>query len=145
MTASSGEQDRRPGSAARRTAALAFGADALLVLLFAGIGRSSHERAPSMLGLLETAWPFVVGLGIAWLAALAFRHPLSIVRAGLPVWAGAVALGMLLRAATGSGTAPSFIIVATITLGVFLLGWRVIAALVIALRSRPARSDSPGR
>ena len=145
MIASNVEQDHRRRSTARRTAALAFGTDTLLVLLFAGIGRSSHERAASFLGLVETAWPFVVGLAIAWLAALAFRRPLSIIRAGLPAWAGAVAIGMLLRAATGWGTAPSFIVVATVTLGVFLIGWRAIAALVIRLRSRSTRSDSPGR
>jgi hypothetical protein len=45
-----------------------------------------------------------------------------------------VAIGMLLRALTGAGTALPFVIVATITLGAFLLGWRALVALIAKLR-----------
>jgi hypothetical protein len=38
-----------------------------------------------------------------------------------------VALGMLLRVVGGQGTAVAFIIVALAFLGLFLLGWRLIA------------------
>ena len=58
-------------------------------------------------------------------------------RTGLGIWAATVIGGMLLRAASGQGTAPAFIIVATLTLLVLLVGWRVIAALV-------ARRRTPG-
>ncbi|MEV8337293.1 DUF3054 domain-containing protein [Leucobacter sp. NPDC077196] len=129
-------RQRRTLAPAPRTVALAVVADAALVTLFAGIGRSSHDRTTSVSGLLETAWPFIAGLGIAWLAIRAFRRPLSIMRSGLPLWIGAVAIGMLLRAATGAGTAVSFVVVTAVTLGVFLIGWRAIAVLVIRLRSR---------
>ncbi|WP_053388030.1 DUF3054 domain-containing protein [Leucobacter japonicus] len=121
-----------------RTVILAFCADIAFVLLFAGIGRSSHEREASLFGLFSTAWPFLVGLAITWLALRVARHPLSVLRAGVPVWIGTVVIGMLLRAATGASIAPAFIIVATITLAVFVLGWRAIAALVLRLRRRPA-------
>ncbi|MFD5599624.1 DUF3054 domain-containing protein [Leucobacter sp. NPDC058333] len=114
--------------------------DVVLVLLFAGIGRSSHERAATLGGLFETAWPFLAGLVVMWLAARVHRWPLSIVRSGLPLWIGTVAIGMALRAATGSGIAPAFIVVATITLGVFLIGWRSIAALVRRLRAPKPRA-----
>jgi len=40
----------------------------------------------------------------------------------------AVALGMLLRAATGQGTAPAFVLVVSVVLAVFLLGWRTVTA-----------------
>ncbi|WP_053353464.1 DUF3054 domain-containing protein [Leucobacter musarum] len=121
-----------------RTVTLALCADIAFVLLFAGIGRSSHEREASLIGLFSTAWPFLVGLAITWLALRVARHPLSVLRAGLPVWIGTVVIGMLLRAATGASIAPAFIIVATITLAVFVLGWRAIAALVLRLRRRAA-------
>lgn len=140
MSAASGLRRRGGGaSASGRTVAIALAVDVVFVLLFAGIGRSSHARAETLLGLLGTAWPFLAGLGIAWLAVLAAGRPLAIVRTGLPVWAGAVVIGMLLRAATGAGTAPSFIVVTAVTLGVFLVGWRAIAALVLRLRARTSR------
>ena len=57
-------------------------------------------------------------------------------RTGLGVWAVTVGGGMLLRAATGQGTALPFIIVASVTLLVALVGWRVIAAIVRRARRR---------
>ena len=56
------------------------------------------------------------------------------VQSGLPVWAITVALGMVLRALSGQGVAVAFVIVATITLAVFLLGWRGIARLAARRR-----------
>ncbi|QBE47903.1 DUF3054 domain-containing protein [Leucobacter triazinivorans] len=127
-----------PGAPLRRArpATIAFAAvcDALLVTLFAGIGRSEHERAATLAGLLETAWPFLAGLAIAWCATFAWRRPLSVMRTGIPLWIGSVAIGMVLRALTGAGTALPFVIVATLTLGAFLLGWRALAALIARLR-----------
>lgn len=138
MSSSAREPTERSASKPLRSAALALGIDLALVLLFAGIGRSTHERAATVLGLLDTAWPFIIGLGVSWLAARVARHPMAIIRAGLPIWVGSVVIGMLVRAATGAGTAVPFVIVATITLGVFLIGWRAIAALVMRLRTRTA-------
>lgn len=114
----------------------AFLLDAVLVLAFAITGRSSHSEGLDLAGVWSTAWPFLLGLTVIWVAALLWRKPLSVLRAGLPAWAGTVVLGMLIRALTGSGTALPFIIVATITLCAFLVGWRAIAALVRTLRRR---------
>ncbi|MHA3683922.1 DUF3054 domain-containing protein [Leucobacter sp. HY1910] len=127
----------RPGRPALLTITFAAACDIALVVLFAALGRSEHARDASLLGLGQTAWPFLAGLAIMWLMTLAFRRPLAIVRTGVPVWLGTVAIGMLLRLATGSGTALPFVLVATGTLAVFLLGWRAIAALAARLR-RPA-------
>ena len=102
--------------------------DAALVLAFATIGRLSHGE--SLAGLGETYWPFLVALIIGWLSLRAWRHPVSIVWTGLGVWIVTVAGGLLLRLASGQGVQVSFAIVTTIVLGVFLLGWRAIAALV---------------
>lgn len=115
--------------------AIALGIDVFLVLVFAAIGRASHGEELS--GLLVTAWPFLGGLALGWLVTLAWRAPAAPVRTGLGVWVVTVAGGMLLRAATGQGTAIAFIVVATVTLLVLLVGWRVVAA--VARRRRRGR------
>lgn len=104
--------------------------DAVLVLLFAGLGRRSHHEGGALLGTLQTAWPFLAGAALGWALVLLARRAAPVpLRAGIPVWVGAVAGGMLLRAATGQGTAWPFVVVATVVLGAFLLGWRALARL----------------
>lgn len=109
--------------------------DAALVLLFAAVGRHSHAESGAVLGVLTTAWPFLAGAAAGWLVSGLGRwaDPRTL-RGGIPVWAGAVAVGMLLRVVTGRGTAVSFVIVATVVLGIFLLGWRAVAARLVARR-----------
>ena len=116
-------------------------ADLLLVLLFAAIGRASHDEDASALGFVITAWPFVAGLVVGWIAvaiANASRagRALPLLVAGLIVWFCTVAVGLVLRAVSGQGIAVSFVIVTAIVLAVFLLGWRAIALLVRRLRAR---------
>ncbi|TDP94492.1 DUF3054 family protein [Leucobacter luti] len=118
-----------------RAALLALAADAALVLLFSGLGRGSHAREATVLGLLETAWPFLAGLAITWISARISQRPLAVLNSGLPVWIGAAGIGLLLRWWTGGGVALPFVIVTFLTLGLFLIGWRAIAALVIRLRA----------
>ncbi len=111
--------------------------DAGLVTLFAAIGRRSHEEANPVAGALDTAWPFLVALVIGWVIAYfnwARVIPVS-VRSGVAVWASTVCFGMLLRHYTDRGTAFSFIVVASVVLGVFLLGWRTARQLLTG-RSR---------
>jgi len=108
--------------------------DAALVLVFALVGRASHGEG--LLGILTTWWPFLGGLAIGWLVLRAWRSPRRIVWTGVGVWLFTVAGGMLLRIASGQGVQLSFIIVATIVLGVFLLGWRAIALLAARTRRR---------
>lgn len=115
--------------------------DAVFVLVFAVIGRASHNEDP--LGFFITAWPFLVALVVGYLVAALLpgrpRRPWSLAW-GVLVWIVTVAGGMLLRVATGDTAQFAFIIVATITLGVFLLGWRVLALLV---RRRSASAANP--
>ncbi|MCO5954883.1 DUF3054 domain-containing protein [Microbacterium yannicii] len=118
-----------------RTVALALAIDVVLVVAFAAVGRASHD-SDVWGGLWQTAWPFLAGLAAGWLVTLAWRAPAAPVRTGLGVWAITVGGGMLLRAATGQGTALPFIIVASVTLLVGLVGWRVIAAVVRRARQR---------
>lgn len=127
-------------AAPRSHVALALVLDAALVVVFAAIGRASHERGvfgDGGLGLATTAWPFLVALALGWLVCLGWRRPLSIVRTAVPVWVVTVAGGMFLRAVSDQGTALPFVIVATVTLLVLLVGWRLIAAVVRRMRARP--------
>ena len=112
--------------------------DLLMVVLFAAIGRRSHEEATALSGLVHTAWPFVVGAAIGWVVTFAlYRNKFDaflIVPTGIVVWVMTVAVGMVLRALTGQGTAGSFIVVATISTAVLLLGWRALARFVPSVR-----------
>lgn len=120
-----------------RVVVLAAVIDIALVVGFAAAGRASHDEGPA--GVLVTAWPFLGGLAIGWLVTLAWRRPLRLAWTGIVVWLCTVAGGMLLRIVSGQGTAVAFIIVATVVLGAVLIGWRLVAKLVVsraAARSR---------
>jgi hypothetical protein len=109
----------------RRATALLL-LDVLAVLVFAGVGRASHDEADTFGGLLSTAWPFLLGTVLGWVLTRAWQRPTAVRGVGVPVWLCTVVLGMLLRALTGAGTAPSFVVVATLVLGVMLVGWRLV-------------------
>ena len=68
-------------------------------------------------------------MALVLLVRSARARPLGLT-AGVLVWVPTVVVGMLLRVATGAGVQTSFVIVATVVLGVFLLGWRGVAGLV---------------
>jgi hypothetical protein len=46
-------------------------------------------------------------------------------------WLGAAALGMVFRVVSGQGTALAFTAVTLAFLGLFLLGWRLLARLLV--------------
>ncbi|HEY1156461.1 MAG TPA: DUF3054 domain-containing protein [Arthrobacter sp.] len=127
----------RPAKTVPAKAVLAAAAaDIVLILAFAAIGRDAHHREEPVLGVLLTAWPFLAGAALGWIAARAWRSPLSVLRAGVPAWLGSVVAGMLLRALTGQTVVLPFIIVATVALAVFLLGYRLLVAGVARFRSK---------
>ena len=112
-----------------RSVRLAVLLDCCCVLVFVIIGRASHTRGEGLAGIASTAWPFLAGLAGGWLAARAWRRPLRLWPAGVGAWLGTVALGMVFRVVSGQGTAFAFILVAPAFLGLFLLGWRLLAGL----------------
>ena len=61
--------------------------------------------------------------------------PVAPLRTGVGVWAITVAAGMALRALSGGGIAVSFIVVASLFLAAGLIGWRVVATLVLSRRT----------
>ena len=111
-------------------------ADVLCVLAFVVIGRANHHAGESLAGVAGTAWPFLAGLAVGELATRSWRRPFALVPTGVGVWVATVAIGQALRVAAGPGTEIAFIAVSAVFLGLFLLGWRVAAARVPAVRSR---------
>ena len=112
-----------------RIPALAFAADVVAVIVFAAVGRASHDESADVVGLLATAAPLGLGLLAAWATPLVRARPAGL-RAGLAVLVSTVVIGLLVRLAFLGRLPLSFAIVATCALGVLLLGWRGLSALV---------------
>jgi Protein of unknown function (DUF3054) len=122
----------------RRLAAYALGLDVLSVMLFVVIGRRNHDEGSAVAGVLETAAPFLIGVGAAWLIVRAWRWPLAILT-GLVVWPITLLVGMMCRNLIfGRGTPASFVIVATVFLGLCFVGWRMAARAITRRRQRSA-------
>ena len=102
--------------------------DTLIVVVFVGIGRSSHHHGLRLTGFLSTTWPFAVGLGLGWLYLRFRRQSGASLRGGVAVWLSTVAVGMVLRVLSGQGTALAFIFVALGFLGGLMLGLRMVVA-----------------
>jgi hypothetical protein len=111
----------------RRSRTLAIALDTLSVLVFVGIGRSVHDHVVSVAGLASTGWPFLTGLALGWVGAVRLGLVPRRLGAGLVVWVATLVVGMVLRAAAGQGVDAAFVAVAACFLGLFLLGWRVLA------------------
>ncbi len=109
-----------------------LGVDVACVLLFCAVGRRSHDEGLGVVGIATTAWPFLSGTALGWLAARAWRRPTAVLPTGIVVWLCTVAVGMLLRKATSAGVAASFVAVASTITALLLLGWR--AALHLSAR-----------
>lgn len=117
---------RQTGGAVGGAAAL----DVALVLVFVLIGRASHAEGITLPGVLETAWPFLAGLLVGWALSRAWREPCGVLSPGLAIAACAVGVGLALRGTMGDGVPLGFAVVTTIVLSGFLLGWRVVVALL---------------
>jgi Protein of unknown function (DUF3054) len=125
-----------------RSARLAVLLDICCVLIFVVIGRASHTKGETLGGIASTSWPFLCGLAVGWVVARGWHRPLALRPTGFCVWLGTVAIGMVLRVVAGQGTAAAFIAVALAFLGLFMLGWRIVARVV---RPTPAPGTAGGR
>ena len=119
------------GSRSRRVrrALTALFADAVCVIVFCTIGRRSHAEGLTVSGIAETAWPFLAGTGVGWLLIGGWRRPFTVIPVGVVVWVCTVVVGMVLRKQTSAGVSMSFVVVASVSTAVLLLGWRAAAAL----------------
>ncbi|ORV37050.1 DUF3054 domain-containing protein [Mycobacterium conspicuum] len=107
-------------------------ADVIGVLVFCAVGGRSHAEGITVTGVASTAWPFLTGTVLGWLASRGWRRPTAVVPTGVVVWICTVVVGMLLRKASSAGVAASFVVVASSVTAVLLLGWR--ASVGLALR-----------
>jgi Protein of unknown function (DUF3054) len=112
-----------------RRAVIALLADIVCVIVFCTIGRRSHAEGLTVAGIAQTAWPFLAGAGVGWLLIRGWRKPFTVIPTGVAVWVCTVVVGMLLRKATSAGVSTSFVVVASLSTAVLLLGWRAAAAL----------------
>ena len=109
---------------------IAIGLDVFFVVLFAALGRRSHEESGAFVDVFETAAPFLIGLAVGWLLVRAWRRPMSVMVA-VAIWPITILVGMIARRTLfDRGTAPSFVVVATLFIGLFLVGWRLVARVV---------------
>lgn len=124
----------------RMPVALVVVIDVILVTVFCVIGRLSHAEGvfSDVPGLLNTIWPFLVAVLAAHAVLLVRRTAGERMLPGVVVWAVTVVVGLMLRAVSGQGTAIAFMTVATLTLALFLLGWRALAAVARRMRRRKA-------
>lgn len=119
-------------------------ADAVAVVVFVALGRSAHHHAFDLSGTASTSWPFLAGLFVGWLLvglAAARGRRLGPFATGLVTWPVTVALGMVLRVIAGQGTEAAFVGVALAFVGLFFLGWRLVA-LAVSGRRAPVRRTS---
>jgi MFS-type transporter involved in bile tolerance (Atg22 family) len=112
-----------------------LGVDVLCVLVFCAVGRRSHDEGLNITGVVTTAWPFLTGTAIGWLAARAWQRPTAVVPTGVVIWLCTVVIGMVLRKASSAGVAASFVVIAASVTAVLLLGWRAAVGLTLRHRS----------
>lgn len=111
--------------------------DVLLIIIFAALGRRTHDSGMDLGGLVLTAAPFLA----AWAVATALTRPTltwaRIWPAGVVVWLVTVVGGLLLRVALGDTAALSFQLVTAAVLGALLLGRRAVTVLILRWRQGP--------
>ena len=117
--------------------------DAVCVVAFVALGRGSHDEGGALGGTLTVAAPFLIGLAVAWVAR---STPLGgrlgtawSTQFGVVAWLTTLVVGMALRRTVfGRGTAIAFVIVATLFLALFLVGWRAAARWARSRRRVPS-------
>lgn len=112
-----------------RSALRALAYDIICVLAFVVIGTRNHKTDTGISGVFFVAAPFIISL----IGSRVFMHfqkkEVLSVENGVTVVLFTTAIGMILRRiAFDRGTAPAFVIVATVFLFASMLGWRAIAA-----------------
>lgn len=110
----------------RTPAAIGFLADLAAIVLFAAVGRASHDESLDAAGVARTALPFILACSLTWMWLAATKRTGVHPREGVGMWIMTVGGGIGLRLAFGDGAAWPFVLVASITLAVLLIGWRAL-------------------
>ena len=110
----------------KRPVFLAATFDIVAIAIFVVIGRRSHHEGHAVRGFVRVAAPFLIGLAAGWVVARAWKSPTS-TATGILIWPVTVAVGLVLRRFVfDNGIALPFIIVATLFIGLVLVGWRAL-------------------
>jgi len=120
----------------RRRRSVAFACLALDALALALFSLSLRERPEGAEGFLASAWPYLAGLLLAWLVARAWRAPRALAWTGIRVWIITAAVALVLRSIVYEPVESGYAILSAVAVGVFLLGWRGIAFVLVALFGR---------
>ncbi|HET8795178.1 MAG TPA: DUF3054 domain-containing protein [Arthrobacter sp.] len=104
--------------------------DVAVILLFAAVGRNTHEHALAISGILATAGPFLLAAVLGWFVARAWRKPFALWPSGILIWLVTVVGGLAIRGLAGGGLAIAFQVVTLCFLGLTMLGHRLISTLV---------------
>lgn len=135
---------------------MAFVADVGALALFVALGRRSHEKS-GFAEFMDTMRPFLIALLVVWLAvflwqaltmarteepadALAWRERaaarlVSVWPIGVIVWLVTAGGGLVIRGLSGGGLSGAFPYLTVAFLGIFMLGWRLVALVVRRRRS----------
>jgi hypothetical protein len=125
-------------SLSRTTAVVAVG-DLLCIGLFSVAGVLQHQSGSLVSHVPEVAAPFLVGwalvgllTGVFTMAALA--TPREAAARAAVAWLGADLVGQGLRSTDlfSGGFDPAFFLVSLLVTGVLLVGWRTVAARLLA-------------
>lgn len=116
-----------------------FIADVLAIAVFALLARIAHqtEEMPlNFVGWLSTLWPFVIGVIVAAAVLAAAKWAGErLWPSGVVAWVITVVVGLVIWGIRNAAVPHwSFIIVATVMSGILMLGWRVIARVVLRRR-----------
>lgn len=122
----------KPQPASKATVAWMLTIDTALIILFSVIGMTSHGGDLGFMSIARVALPFLVPYLLLALAIKPSQLIHNIFPIGIVLWLTTVVLGPILRAAVFNDTsAMPFILVTAGVLAVFLLGRRIISALLI--------------
>lgn len=101
-------------------------------------GKNAHEASEPAWVVLAIVWPFAVSAVLAHVGLTSLgRRTERVWPEGAFILAVTYVVGMLLRALSGRGLAPGFLVVAAVFLALTMLGWRGVVQL--ATRQRAAR------
>ena len=99
-------------------------------MVFVVIGRRNHDEGSALGGVLQTAAPFLIALGLAWLGSRRRYHVAATWAFGVAIWLSTAGFGLIFRRVLfQKSTALAFAIVAVLFLGLTLVGWRLVASL----------------
>lgn len=105
--------------------------DAILIVIFAMIGVSSHDGDLDPLNIARVAIPFLLPYILLAAIVMPTRLIHNVFPAGLALWLATIIIGPILRAAFfNDSSAFAFVLVTAGVLAVFLLGRRGISASV---------------